>query len=48
MCESFIKQTAKDYDLSIEIVKGLSEKAGDDYNKFYELLEDEIRKRAGA
>lgn len=43
--ESFLFQTAKDYDIDLETVKEIAKKADKIIDDFYELLEQELRIR---
>jgi len=41
--ESFLGNTAKDYDLPLHIVESISKKSNDNYTTFYRLLEEYIQ-----
>jgi len=43
MDEVFMKQTAMDYFLHIDVVKSIFKKADGDLEKFYQLLEIEVK-----
>ena len=42
MTDNFIRQTARDYDLDLHIVKSIHEKYGNSLD-FYDRLEEEIK-----
>jgi hypothetical protein len=48
MSAQFIKQTAKDYAMSISDVQKIADTSGDDYDTFYSQLESVISQRKAA